>query len=141
MKKFTVLLAGLSALTLVGCVSQEQADVKMGEGCKAAISAMLEPDDSVKEFKSTSGAPEKTMGSVYRRIKVSYIQNDDFSEEVREGSCLFSEQWGFFKSSHAALLEQVAWDDQLVGKKDGVIEGDMNAFLKLTEKVDTAMGQ
>lgn len=139
MKKFALLTLAASTLALTGCVSQEQADVKMKKGCEAAIAAMIDPQ-TIKEVKSTSAEDEKTMGSVYRRVRLSYVENDDFSETVHNGSCLFSQQWGAFKSTHAALLEQVEYNDTFIGKRDGVIEGDMNDFLKLTEKVDTAMG-
>lgn len=140
MKYITLAVALLSTAAITACVSQEQADAKMIEGCKAAITAMIEPT-TVHEFKTASGESEKTMGSVYRRIKLTYVEEGDFAESIYEGSCLFSEQWGLMKSSHAALLEQVAYKDEIVGKKDGEIHGDMNDFLKLTEKVDTAMGQ
>lgn len=140
MKKFTLALAGVSVLALAGCVSQEQADEKMKTGCKAAIEAMIAPR-SVKEVKVSSGEAEKTMGSVYRRIKLTYVENDDFADAEHQGSCLFSEQWGAFKSTHAALLEQVVYNDELIGKKDGNIQGSMDDFLKLTEKVDAAMAQ
>jgi hypothetical protein len=139
MKKLTLALASVSVLGLSACVTQEQADEKMFTGCKAAVSAMIEPR-TVKEFKGTPTAEdEKTMGSVYRRIKITYVENDDFAESERQGSCLFSQQWGMFKSTHASMLEQVVYNDQLIGKKDGNIEGDMNAFMKLNEKVDSAM--
>ena len=140
MKKFALAFAGISVLALAGCVTQEQADEKMKTGCKAAVEAMIAPR-SIKEVKTSSAETEKAMGSVYRRIKITYIENDDFADSQHEGSCLFSEQWGAFKSTHAALLEQVVYNDQLVGKKDGTIHGSMNDFLKLSEHVDTAMGQ
>ena len=139
MKKFILAFAGVSVLALAGCVSQEQADEKMKTGCKAAIGAMIEPR-TIKEVKTSSTAAEKTMGSTYRRITLNYVENDDFADTEHTGSCLFSEQWGTFKSSHAALLEQVVYNDTLIGKKDGNIEGDMNDFMKLNEKVDAAMG-
>lgn len=140
MKHFALPLLAVSALALTGCVTQEQADAKMFKGCEAAIGAMIAPD-TIKEVKASTAADEKTMGSVYRRVSVTYVENDDFANTELQGSCLFSQQWGMMKSSHAALLEQVVFDDQLVGKKDGNIEGDMNDFLKLTQTVDAAMGQ
>ena len=139
MKNFALVLTGVSVLALAGCVNQDQADDKMKTGCKAAIGAMIEPR-TVKEVKTSSAAAEKTMGSTYRRITLTYLENDDFADTEHTGSCLFSEQWGMFKSSHAAMLEQVVFNDTLIGKKDGNIEGDMNDFMKLNEKVDAAMG-
>lgn len=140
MKKYAVLCAGLSVLALTGCVTQEQADAKMFTGCEAAIGAMIAPSE-IKEIKTKSASAEKTMGSVYRRVKLTYTEVGDFAETENEGSCLFSEQWGMFKSTHASLLEQTVYRGELIGKKDGNIQGDMNAFLKLNETVDAAMGQ
>lgn len=140
MKHFALPLAAVSILALAGCVSQEQADAKMVKGCEAAIGAMINPD-TIKEVKASTTEDEKTMGSVYRRVTLTYVENDDFANTELQGSCLFSQQWGMMKSSHAALLEQVAYDDQIVGKVDGNIQGDMNDFLKLTETVDAAMAQ
>lgn len=140
MKKFAVVCAGVSVLALTGCVNQEQADAKMFKGCESAIATMIAPAE-IKEVKSKNAAAEKTMGSVYRRTTLTYTEVGDFAEIVKEGSCLFSEQWGMFKGTHASMLEQVVYNEELLGKKDGIIQGDMNAFLKLNETVDAAMGQ
>jgi hypothetical protein len=73
---------------------------------------------------------------------LKYIEEGDFSETEVEGSCLFSEQWGMMKSTHAAMLEQVVFNGNMIGKdKDGNIQGDMNDFMKLNEKVDAAMAE
>lgn len=141
MKKFVVVLAGVSALTLSGCVTQQQADEKMFKGCEAAISAMIAPA-SFKDVKTRTGADEKMLSSTFRRIKITYTEQGDFAESEKEGSCLFSQDWGMFKSSHAAMLEQVKYNDTMLGKNaEGKIEGSMDDFLKLNEKVDAAMAQ
>lgn len=141
MKKFALLLAGLSTIALSGCVTQEQADAKMTNGCQAAISAMIAPTQ-IKKVTSSSAAPEKMLASTYRRITVKYVEDGDFSETEVEGTCLFSEQWGMMKSTHAAMLEQVVYNGTMIGKNaEGNIEGDMNDFMKLNEKVDAAMAE
>lgn len=141
MKKFAVVLLGVSTLSLTGCISQEQADAKMIDGCKAAVAVMIAPN-TIKEIKSSSAASETVMNDTYRRVKLTYTENEDFAESEKSGSCLFSEQWGMMKSSHAAMLEQVRYNDTMIGKNEsGSIEGDMQAFMKLTESVGTAMGQ
>lgn len=141
MKKFVIVLAGVSALALSGCVSQEQADQKMFTGCEAAINAMIAPA-ATKDIKSRKGEDEKMLSSTFRRIKITYTEAGDFAESEKEGSCLFSQQWGMFKSSHTALLEQVNYNGMLLGKNaEGTIEGSMDDFLKLNEKVDAAMAQ
>ena len=141
MKKFTLLLAGLSALTLSACVDQKTADVKMFSGCEAAINAMIAPT-TVKEVKTKTAADEKMLSSTFRRVKLGYVEAGDFAETVKEGTCLFSQQWGFLKSSHTAMLEQVNYNGTLLGKNaEGNIQGSMDDFLKLNEKVNAAMAQ
>jgi hypothetical protein len=140
MKKFILLAAGLSTLALSACVSQESADEKMAKGCVGAVNAMLSPR-TVKEMKSFTAENDTSEGSIHRRIKITYVENDDFAESERQGECMFSQQWGMFKSTHAALLEQLVVNDQIIGKKNGIIQGSMDDFIKLTNGASTAMGQ
>jgi hypothetical protein len=140
MKKIALVMTGISVLALTGCVTQEQADVKMAEGCKGAVGAMIAPR-TVKEMTTHTAEDDTSEGSIHRRIKITYIENDDFADTPKNGECLFSQQWGMFKSTHAALLEQLIVNDQLIGKKNGVIQGSMDEFIKLTNGASTAMGQ
>lgn len=140
MKKFTLLAAGISVLALSGCVTQQQADEKMGSGCKAALAAVIEPKQ-VKEVKAINYSDENTEGSIYRRVTIDYIEKDGWTELDKKHSCLFAQQWGLFKSSHTALLEQVDAGEKFIGKKDGQIIGSMDDFMNLTSKADTAMAQ
>jgi uncharacterized lipoprotein NlpE involved in copper resistance len=140
MKKITLTLAAVSILGITGCVNQQQADTKMGEGCKAAIEAMIEPK-KLLETKSINYSDEQTEGSLYRRVTVTAVEKDGWVEVEKKYKCLFAQQWGLFKSSHTALLEQLSVGDQFWGKKDGKIIGSMEDFMKMTGKADTVMGQ
>ena len=140
MKNFILAFAGISVLALTGCVTQEQADTKLAEGCKGAVGAMIAPR-TVKEMKGFTAEDDTSEGSVHRRIKITYTENDDFAEAELKAECLFSQQWGMFKSTHAGLLEQIIVEEKLLGKKNGVIEGSMDDFIKLTNGASTAMGQ
>ena len=95
----------------------------------------------IKEIKVQRYANEQAEGGLHRRITLETIEKDGWLETEKEFSCLFMQQWGFFKSSHAALLVQIKIDDRLYGKKDGTILGSFDDFLKLTRVVDAAMGQ
>lgn len=140
MKNFTLALAGVSVLVVAGCVKQPDADKKMAEGCKGAIGAMIAPK-TVKELKSFTAGDDTSEGSIHRRLKIVYIENDDFADIEKNGECLFSQQWGFLNSTHAALLEQVVYEGKVLGKQNGVIQGSMEEFIKLTNGASTAMGQ
>ncbi|MFA5593437.1 MAG: hypothetical protein WC989_09020 [Micavibrio sp.] len=140
MKKLLLIAGCMSALALGACVSQQQADARLAKGCEAATGAMLEPR-TIKDVRGFTAEEDRSEGSIHRRIKLTYVENDDFAESEHVSECLFSQQWGFFKTAHAALLEQLIVNGQLVGKKGGVIVGSMDDFLKLSGHAESAMGQ
>lgn len=140
MKKFVFLLAGLSSLALSGCVTQQQADAKMGEGCKAALAEVMAPK-TIENVKAVNYSDEQTEGSLYRRVTVDLVEKDGFADMDQKYSCLFAQDWGPLRTSHTALLEQVDAGDKFIGKKDGQIVGSMEDFMNLTSKVSTAMAQ
>ncbi len=138
---FTLTLSIASAIVLTGCVSQDQADKKMGKGCEAAVNAMIAPK-TLTTIKSTKYAEETNQdGSNFRSVAITATEKDGWMELDKEYSCLFAQQWGFLKSSHTALLEQLSYDGRILGKQDGKIVGSMDDFMKLTNSADTAMGQ
>lgn len=141
MKNFTLLtLLASSVVLLSGCVTQQQADAKMGKGCEAALASLM-GNKQIISVKATNYSDEQTEGSLYRRVTIDLVEKDGWAELDKQYSCLFAQQWGMFKSSHIGLLEQTVMDDKIVGKKDGQVVGNMDEFLNLVSKVDTAMGQ
>ncbi|HPF77873.1 MAG TPA: hypothetical protein PLF01_01155 [Alphaproteobacteria bacterium] len=136
------LLVALLSLGLTACVSQDQADEKMAKGCEAAVNILLKDEGKqLSEIKVKRYADEQAEGGLHRRITLMGIEKDGWLELDKSYSCLFAQDWGLFKSSHEALLVQVQIDDQLYGKKDGVIQGTLEDFIKLTDAVHKAMGQ
>ena len=137
-----IFLITLLSLSLTACVSQDQADIKMAKGCVAAVNALLKDDGKeIMEVKSKNYAQEEAEGGLHRRVTIGAIEKEGWLELEKEYSCLFMQQWGMFKASHKALLVQVKIEDELYGKKDGVILGDFEDFLGITKVVDSAMGQ
>lgn len=140
MKKIFVLSAFVSMLALTGCVTQEQADVKMGAGCAAVLAAQL-GQDQIKDVKTVGAESQTTVNGDFRKINITYVPVGAFDETPQPAYCLFSQQWGTMKSSHTALLEQLSVNDQIYGKKDGVVQGALEDFLKLTDAAGRGMGQ
>ncbi len=140
MKKLLLTACMASALLLSGCVSQDQADAKMAKGCAAGLGALMAPKE-IKEVKSQNFSNEENPEGLHRRVTLDILQKDGWVETNKSYSCLFAQQWGFFKSSHKAMIVQVKMDDTLYGKKDGQITGSFEDFLKLTEVMDAAMAQ
>lgn len=139
MKKF--LLAASSLLLLGGCVSQDQADAKLAKGCEAGANALIKPA-MLKEIKSTNFSFEENVEGQHRRVTLNTITKDGWLETDKQYSCLFAQQWGFFKSSHAGILVQIKMPDgKIVGKEDGHILGEVDDYLKLSDTVQDAMKQ
>ena len=139
MRLFPVILL---SLLLSGCVTQDQADVKMAKGCAAGINALLENEGKeIGEIKSKNYSNEDTEGGLHRRVTFEAIEKDGWLELDKEYSCLFMQEWGLFKNYQRALIVQVKIDDKLYGKKDGTILGSFEDFLQLVKVVDGAMGQ
>ena len=129
-------------LLLTGCVSQDQADVKMAKGCAAAVNSLIEDDGkTINEIKSTNYSSEEAEGGLHRRVTIDAIEKDGWLELDQTYSCLFMQEWGLFKSFHRALLVQVKVNDELYGKKDGTIIGSFDDFMKIIRVTDGAMGQ
>lgn len=140
MKKTIAFITGLSTLALAGCVSQDQADAKMAKGCAAGISTLIAPKE-IKEVKSQNFSNEENAEGLHRRVTLDILQKDGWVEMDKSYSCLFAQEWGFFKMGHRALVVQIKIDDTVYGKKDGEILGGFQDFLKLTEVMDAAMAQ
>ncbi len=140
MKKVFALSTLVSILALTGCVNQEQADAKMGAGCAAVLAAQL-GQDQVKDVKTAGAETQVTVNGDFRKVNITYVPVGAFDETPQPAYCLFSEQWGTMKSSHTALLEQLFVNDEIYGKKDGVVQGALEDFLKLTDAAGRGMGQ
>lgn len=132
----------LLSLFLSGCVTQDQADVKIAKGCAAGINALLENQGKeILEIKSKNYSSEDAEGGLHRRVTFKAIEKDGWLELDKEYSCLFMQEWGLFKSYHRALIVQVKIDDKILGKQDGKIIGSWEDFTKIVGNVEGAMAQ
>ncbi len=132
----------LVSLLLSGCVTQDQADVKMAKGCAAGINALLEDQGkTIGEIKTKNYSSEDAEGGLHRRVTFEAIEKDGWLELDKQYSCLFMQEWGLFKSYQRAMIVQVKIDDNIYGKRDGEILGSFDDFLKLVKVVDGAMAQ
>jgi hypothetical protein len=140
MKRSTLGLLAITSLSLSGCVTQQQADAKMGKGCEAALAVVM-GDKQIQTVKATNYSDEQTEGSLFRRVTIDLVEKDGWAELDKQYSCLFAQEWALFRMNHTAMLEQVVVDDKILGKKDGQILGNIDEFMNLVSKVDTAMTQ
>ncbi|MEM6811699.1 MAG: hypothetical protein AAF549_04445 [Pseudomonadota bacterium] len=129
-------------LILSGCVSQQQADNKMTEGCRAGITSYLQDQGKeIKEVIATRYSTEENPEGNHRRITFDIIEKDGWLELEQEYSCLFHQQWNAIKTQHYAMLSQVKAGDETLGKDKGVIYGDMQTFIRIVSAADAVMGQ
>lgn len=133
-------ISALSVFLLSGCVSQDEADTKMAKGCKAAVEVLIEPI-IIKEVKATRFADEDSNGGIFRRITLSVVEKNGWSETDREYNCLYAQQWGIAKTSHIGTLEQISYDDTVAGKEDGNLNMKVDDFMNLVNASQNAMNQ
>ncbi len=90
-----LILAVFLSLLLTGCITQEQADVKMAQGCAAGINALIEDEGKeVATIKVERYANENSEGGLHRRVSIEAIEKDGWLELDKEYSCLFMQEWG-----------------------------------------------
>lgn len=137
-KYFTLIIP---VLFLSACVEQSVADEKMARGCSAGINSLLQGRQIINVKKTTPVTEDFQGEGLHRRITLDVLEKDGWMELDKQYSCVFLEEWGFFRSSHRALLMQVNIDGQIYGKNDGKIVGDWDDFLAISRTVDAAMAQ
>lgn len=140
-RHFTILAIAIMTGMLSGCVDQVTADQKMAKGCKAGIEAMIEPRE-IMEVQSTRYDYEDVTGEGRHRVVIiEAVEKEGWLELEKEYRCLFAEHWGILRATHTAALMRLNIDDEIIGKKNGKIHGNLDDFLTLTEKVKMGMSR
>ncbi len=140
MKK-TVLLMGVSALVLSGCVTREQADERIAKGCAAGVELFLAEGFKIKEIKGKTYSDSAEFGKGYRSVTLQAVESDGWLDVDKQYSCVFAEDFGLFNTGHRATIYQLKVNDQVYGNENGQIKGDFKDHLKLTETVEQAMNR
>ncbi len=137
---FYVFLSLSAVLLLSGCVSREQADAKLVNGCKAAIGIFIENGFSIKEIKKTEFSTPDTIDGD-RTVTLQLVESDDWYNNDKTYSCNFIEQFGFMQMNYTAEIYQLNMNDKIYGKKDGQILTSLKDWLKITDTVGQALDQ
>ncbi|HIF25092.1 MAG TPA: hypothetical protein EYG18_07050 [Micavibrio sp.] len=137
MKKNLVLVAMLS-LALTGCVNREQADVKLGNACKAAVNEFLGDGMQIDRIESIDSSPSP-VGNGYRHVTLHTITVDGWLEEKNQYECTFEESFGFMKMGYTASFYQLRIGEQMIGKSGNDIVGSAQDFMKITDAVREAL--
>lgn len=135
MKRSFILALALLALT--GCISREQADMRLQRGCAAGAELFLGDGYKITEVKDHIFRDSPDLGAGYREARLTVSVNDGFSDADREIRCIFSETFNGY--SHAASIYQLKIDDKTWGKQGDEILGTMDEHMKLNEAVDKAL--
>lgn len=125
----------LMCLVLTGCISREQADRRLVQGCRAAITAFLEDGYVIQDVRETSFTDISDKNGSYRAVNLAVTESDDWDEVEKEYRCTFIEEFTFAKMSHRASVYRFEAPDQLVGNKDGQIHGALEDHIKLENAV------
>lgn len=137
--KYRAVLAVICLLLLTGCISREQADTRLANGCAAGAENFIEEGVKIKKIVKSSFSTSTELGEGYREIILDVVESDGWYETDNQYKCIFAEEFTPFNASHKASLYQIKVDDELYGKKGDEIIGSFQDHLKLTETVDRAM--
>ncbi|PZP56172.1 MAG: hypothetical protein DI586_04615 [Micavibrio aeruginosavorus] len=137
MRKYLVCLLAISLLSACGDGRGEK-DKKLALGCQAGLKALLAQDkfdrqiDKVtsRKFKDESEGRRVTLKATTKNKQFGYEKDESFN-------CLFAETSNIL--GWKAEVQQLNIGEDVFGKKDGQIIGDMNDFLELTGAVEAAM--
>ncbi len=129
----------LALLTLTSCVSREQADKRLENGCAAGAELFFEEGHKVKEIKDSQFRDDPKLGSGYREIRLTIVDSDGWYDADKEIKCIFVENFNFVQ--HTATIYQLKMDERTWGKEGNEILGTMEEHLKLTETVEQGMNR
>ncbi|MGB4108078.1 MAG: hypothetical protein WBK55_09850 [Alphaproteobacteria bacterium] len=132
-------LALASVLVLTGCISREQADKRMENGCAAGAEAFMEEGHKIKQVKDRIFRDSPELGKGYREIRLVIVDSDGWYDADKEIRCIFAENFNFV--GHTATIYQLKMDDKTWGKEGNEILGSMDDHLKLTEIVEQGMNR
>ncbi|MGB4057659.1 MAG: hypothetical protein WBK77_06210 [Alphaproteobacteria bacterium] len=139
LKMGLMLLAG--TLTLTGCVSREQADQRLQNGCTAGAELFMEEGHKIKEVKDHIFRDNPDLGPGYREVRLTVVDTDGWYDADKEIQCIFVETYGIFGSSHTATIYQLKMDEKIWGMQGKEILGTMEEHLKLTETVEQGLNR
>jgi hypothetical protein len=131
-------LVTLSLLT--GCVDRDQADQQLATACAAGVNALLDDGDKLGAVKTATFTFETQEAQQMRHVTLTAgLEGDE--DNTSQYDCVFEEDFGLMNTAYAASLYRITAGDKTVGKKDGVIEGDMQDFIKLQDTTGRVLHQ
>ena len=131
----------LSVFSLTGCISREQADTRLANGCAAGAEIFLEEGIKIQKITSKNFRDDPKLGKGYREVTLSVLEGDGWYETEKEYKCIFAESMGPFGASHTATIYQLKMDDQIYGKEGDKLLGTFQDHLKLTETVEQGLNR
>lgn len=132
-------MALASMLVLTGCVSREQADKRLENGCAAGAELFLGEGHKVKEIKDRQFRDDPALGKGYREVRLMIVDTDGWYDADKEIKCIFIENYNPLQ--HSATIYQLKMDEQIWGKEGNEILGTMEEHLKLTETVEQGLNR
>ena len=129
----------VSLLALTSCMSREQADMRLQNGCAAGAEAFMEEGHKIKEVKDHIFRDSPDLGSGYREVRLTVVDSDGWYDADKEIRCIFAENFNFM--GHTATIYQLKMDEKTWGMEGKEILGSMEEHLKLTEIVEQGMNR
>lgn len=138
--KPAIFLALSSLLLVTACSSREEADAKLRKGCEYGVRTLLEKPNYDRQIGSVKSASFENVDAGRRIVLDTVVKNKEYGYENDETfSCIFSETYSFGFIAWNANLEQIKVGDDVFGRENGQIKGDLQDFMKVTDEIERAM--
>ncbi|MCB1783682.1 MAG: hypothetical protein KDI13_06760 [Alphaproteobacteria bacterium] len=141
MKKARTLLTLLCLIPLTACVTREQADEKLANGCAAGVELFLSEGFHIKSIKKKLFKNDPDLGAGFRDVTLYAVESDSWLDVDKEYKCIFAESFGFLSANYTASIYQIKVNEQTYGKEGNKILGTFEDHLKLTQTVDEALNK
>ena len=142
MRRYSWIALASISLLLAGCISREEADMRLQRGCAAGAELFLEDGHKVKEVKDHIFRDNPDLGPGYREVRLTFVDSDGWYDSDKEVRCIFEDSLNFFGLlGHTATIYQLKMDDKVWGMEGKEILGSMQDHLKLTETVEQGLNR
>lgn len=131
----------LIAFPLAGCVSREDADVRLEKGCKAGVEIFLSDGFKIKEVKNVVAKTSAEFGSGFRDVTLTAVESDGWVDYDKEYKCIFAEETDMLGTYHRATIYQIKVDGQVYGQSGNQILGDSEVIARMAQTVEQALDE
>jgi hypothetical protein len=138
MKKLFFIFVCVSMLT--ACGTRDNKDKKLAKGCEAGIKALLDSSRYDRQISSVSNSSFSDMADGRQIVLQAKTHNKkDGYDQDEAFTCVFAESNTFGPFGYKAEIQHLTAGEDVLGKKDGRVQGDANDFMNAARAAEAGM--